>query len=47
MFEEVDELKDILSKYEPKETDNPIIDADFKEVEDKEDTEQQASFEEL
>ncbi|WP_304341109.1 phage recombination protein Bet [Metaclostridioides mangenotii] len=46
-FEEVDELLDILSKYEPKETDNPIIDADFTEVEDKEDTEQQASFTEL
>lgn len=46
-FDEVDELIDILSKYEPKETDNPIVDADFKEVEDKEDTEQQASFKEL
>jgi len=46
-FEEVDELLDILSKYEPKETDNPIIDADFTEVEDKEDIEQQASFTEL
>ncbi len=46
-FDEVDELIDILSKYEPKETDNPIVDADFKEVEDKEDTEQQASFTEL
>lgn len=46
-FEEVDELLDILSKYEPKETDNSIIDADFTEVEDKEDTEQQASFTEL
>jgi phage recombination protein Bet len=46
-FEEVDELLDVLSKYEPKETDNPIIDADFTEVEDKEDTEQQASFTEL
>ena len=46
-FDEVDELLDILSKYKPKETDNPIVDADFIEVEDKEDTEQQASFTEL
>lgn len=46
-FEEVDELIDLLSKYEPKDTDNPIVDADFKEVEDKEDIEKQASFTEL
>ncbi|WP_304341573.1 phage recombination protein Bet [Metaclostridioides mangenotii] len=46
-FEEVDELIDILSKYVPKETDNQIIDADFTEVEDKEDTAQQASFTDL
>lgn len=46
-FDEVDELIDVLSKYEPKETDNPIVDADFIEVEDKEDTDKQASFTDL
>lgn len=47
-FEEVDELIELLSKYETKENDAPVVDAEFTEVkEDEEETEKQASFTEL